>query len=206
MSRRPASPPPAPAERGNCGAPHPGRRRLLARAGLLALGCAVSGMAGLLPAAHASLPELLRRADNWQRWGHGEFTWFGLTIYRATLWVAGDDPQRSPHALKLEYERAIPAERLVRSSIDEMRRLGAGEAALARWQLQLRQVFPDVRKGDVITGVHVPGVGARFYHQDRHQGDIEDPEFAARFFAIWLDPRSRDPELRASLLRRPADS
>ena len=33
--------------------------------------------------------------------------------------------------------------------------------------------------------------------------EIADPEFARRFFAIWLDPQTSAPALRAALLRRP---
>lgn len=181
----------------------PRRRTAPWRASLAAAVCAL-GLAVSHPlVASTPLPEALRSTDNWQRWGSGEFTWFGLSLYRATLWVAGDDPARAPHALYLAYSRDIPANRLVSSSLDEMRRLGASDADLSRWEGVLRRIFPDVRRGETITGVHVPGSGARFYHENRHLGDVDDPEFAARFFAIWLDPRSRAEDLRASLLRRP---
>jgi len=43
-------------------------------------------------------------------------------------------------------------------------------------------------------------VGCRFYVGDQLQHEIRDPEFAEAFFAIWLDPRTRDPELRQQLL------
>jgi hypothetical protein len=35
------------------------------------------------------------------------------------------------------------------------------------------------------------------------RGEIAEPEFARLFFAIWLDPRTSAPDLRAALLRRP---
>lgn len=165
---------------------------------------AVLALALALPVS-AGLPETLRNADNWQRWGSGEMSWLGFRLYRATLWVAAGEGgiERQPHALELQYRRDIDDERLVRSSIDEMRRLGATEPQLKVWEHDLRRIFPAVREGETITGVHVPGVGARFYHQSRHLGDIEDAEFARRFFSIWLDPNSRAPDLRSALLRRP---
>ena len=161
-------------------------------------------LAVTLPAA-ASVPEVLKITDNWQRWGSGEMSWFGHRLYRATLWVGGAAAtiDAAPHALTLEYRRAIDRERLVSTSLDEMQRLGASEAQLLRWGKALRQLFPAVREGETITGVHVPGVGARFYHQSRHLGDIDDADFARFFFAIWLDPRTRASELRTALLRRP---
>jgi hypothetical protein len=48
--------------------------------------------------------------------------------------------------------------------------------------------------------VHLPGKGATFYHQGRITGSIDDAEFAETFFAIWLDPRTREPSLRKALL------
>jgi len=107
-----------------------------------------------------------------------------------------------PFALALTYARAIPRDRLVSTSVSEMKRLGwSDEAQLERWQEELARVFPDVREGDTIVGVSVPGRGARFFHQGRATGEVADAEFARAFFAIWLDERTRVPELRAQLLR-----
>ena len=82
-----------------------------------------------------------------------------------------------------------------------MRRLGVwDEDKLARWEKALTRVFPDVKRGERIVGVHLPGKGAIFYHQGQPTGTIDDPEFADAFFAIWLDPRTREPSLRKALL------
>jgi hypothetical protein len=85
--------------------------------------------------------------------------------------------------------------------MEEMQRLGnAGSEPLARWKVELERVFPDVRSGDVIVGMHLPKRGAEFYHQGKLTGRIDDVEFAGAFFAIWLDERTREPALRARLL------
>lgn len=139
----------------------------------------------------------------WQQWGSGEMRFFGFALYRATLWVAGAGVDNSPHALTLHYRRNISREQLVSASLDEMRRLGGADTTVARWQTDLVRVFPDVKAGERIIGLHLPGQGARFYHQGRLTGEVNDPDFAQRFFAIWLDPRTRSPELRALLLQRP---
>lgn len=164
-------------------------------------------LACFVAAGAQALPEAVRAGEpGWRQWGSGEMTWFGISLYRATLWVAGADPGNSPEsgpiALQLDYRRDIPRERLVQSSLDEMRRLGADEAQLARWAPELRRVFPDVKEGDSIVGVHHPGRGASFYHRGQATGEVIDAEFARRFFAIWLDPETRSPALRAALLKR----
>ena len=151
-----------------------------------------------------ALPDAVRNGEaGWQQWGSGEMSWFGFSLYRATLWVAGSAPETSPSALQLDYLRDISRDRLVQASLEEMRRLGADEAQLQRWEPELRRVFPDVKTGDTIIGVHYPGRGASFFYQGRASGAVADPEFARRFFAIWLDPASRSPTLRAALLKRP---
>ncbi len=40
----------------------------------------------------------------------------------------------------------------------------------------------------------------RFYVNGRLQHEVADAAFADAFFAIWLDPRSRDQKLRRNLL------
>jgi hypothetical protein len=60
-----------------------------------------------------------------------------------------------------------------------------------------------VRKGDTITGFFLPDRGARFYLGSRALGEVADLDFARRFFAIWLDPRTAAPAVRAALLGLP---
>jgi hypothetical protein len=43
----------------------------------------------------------------------------------------------------------------------------------------------------------------RFYCQDIACGEIADAGFGRWFFAIWLDPDSQGPALRARLLQGP---
>lgn len=155
-----------------------------------------------------ALPDVVRPGERaaWQQWGSGELTRLGFRVYRATLWVAGADPGQSPLALQLDYQRDIDAATLVDSSIDEMRRLGASDAALQRWRDELVRVLPDVKKGDSIVAVFRPsgsGAGVVFFHGREQTGEIRELGFGRAFFAIWLDPATRAPELRAALLKRP---
>ncbi len=134
-----------------------------------------------------------------KRWGNGEFRRFGFLVYEATLW-ASDDPQRPPLALRLDYKRAIAGKAIAEASVKEMRRFVADETLLQRWGEQMQRIFPDVKPGDHILGVHGTD-GAHFYQGERLLGRIDTPGFAEAFFAIWLDVRTSAPELRAALLR-----
>lgn len=97
--------------------------------------------------------------------------------------------------------RALDGEAIAERSIEEIERLGAGSAAQrTAWAKLLRSAIPDVAEGDQITGVYRPGQGARFYLNERLLGEVDDPVFSRAFFAIWLDPRTSSPELRAALI------
>lgn len=159
-------------------------------------------LAGAAPAARELPAPVQGAAPPLRALGQGEMRWFGLHLYDATLWVGGErwDPQR-PFALDIRYARDIPRSRLVQSSLDEMRRLSlADDAALGRWGEAMARVFPDVRRGDRLVGVHLPGRGASFYTGDRYLGTVAEEAFAEAFFAIWLDARTREPRLREALL------
>jgi hypothetical protein len=138
--------------------------------------------------------------------GAGRLTWFGLHVYDATLYApAGFEagrPMARPFVLELTYARRLDGKGIADASLDEIERLGFGtQAQRARWREQMRELFPDVDKGRRLAGVNVPGAGARFYFDGRPLGSIDDPAFAQAFFAIWLDQRTRAPQLRESLLK-----
>ena len=136
-----------------------------------------------------------------KRWGNGTFHRFGVLVYEATLW-ASDDPHRPPRALRIDYRRRIAGNVIASASVKEMRRFVTDEARLQRWEEQMQQVFPDVRPGDHLLGIH-GGDGVHFYQENRLLGRIDGADFADAFFAIWLDERTSAPALRAALLRPP---
>ncbi len=168
---------------------------------LALLGASLAAANTRLPIAELSSPDAEVR-----QLGQGRMRWFGLLLYDATLWVSGPVTgtewrwDRS-FALDIRYARDFQGRKLADASVDEIRRLGiADDARLEKWRAFMVAAFPDVTKGQHITGVFRPGIGVEFYHQDRSTGIVRDPEFARAFFSIWLDPRTREPKLRAALL------
>ena len=154
------------------------------------------------PLSAFAVAETAGQRGELRRWGSGEFRRFGFLVYEATLWAA-DDPVRPPLALKLTYRRNIDGELIAEASIKEIRKLGmADKATLNRWGELMTGLFPDVKPGDTIVGHYLPD-GARFTFNEQPLGSIDDPAFARAFFAIWLDPNTSEPDLRAALLTRP---
>ena len=158
-------------------------------------------------AAYAAAPHIEAHVAGARLAGEGDFRWFGLKIYDAQLWVGKDGYQagNSPFALELRYARTLYGAKIAESSRDEIRKLGLGsESEQAAWLAAMRKLFPDVQEGSKITGVYLPAKGARFYFDGKALGEIADPQFARAFFAIWLDPKTSAPALRAALLREAA--
>ena len=174
------------------------------------LGCAL--MFALLNHARAADPvisaptQIQQAIANARLAGEGRFRWFGLSIYDAQLWV-GDkgyqtsSPDTASYALDLRYARAFEGSKIAQSSIDQMRKIGSGsEADYGPWLTQMKAIFPNVVEGSHITGVFLPGIGARFYFNGKTVGEIADPKFAEAFFGIWLSPKTTDASLRKKLL------
>lgn len=138
--------------------------------------------------------------------GSGRLRFLGLSIYDARLWSPQPpaDPLGAPLALELAYTRRLVGRQIAERSLAEMKRQGPlDDATGARWLQAMQQIFPDVADGDRLTGVHRPGEGARFFHNGRFIGEVREPEFARRFFGIWLTPQTSQPALREALLGGP---
>lgn len=142
--------------------------------------------------------------------GEGKLTWFGLRVYDARLYVPARglnlaDLGAEPFALELTYARKLDGKAIAGRSRDEMEKLGAGsDEQRAAWLREMTRIFPDVAAGQTLTGIHLANGATRFYFDGRFIGAIEDAAFGRAFFAIWLDPKTSAPTLRAELLRRAA--
>jgi hypothetical protein len=156
-------------------------------------------------APHVLPPELKTELRGARLLGEGRLRYLGLHVYDIRLWGEADfsvrDLPGSALALELEYARALEGKAIAERSLKEMQGLDSIDAALAeRWLKQMRQIFPDVKKGDRITGVQRPGEAAIFFVNGQPRGEVRDAEFARLFFGIWLSPRTSQPRLREALL------
>jgi len=132
-------------------------------------------------------------------------TFFGLSIYDGWYWAGAHAwTATGPHALDLHYHRNLEGASIAERSVTEIEGIGAGNATQRqRWGEAMRRIFPNVRKGDRITGVNLPPGIVRFFFNGQPIGEIDDPLFARAFFGIWLDPRTSRPEFRKLLLGTP---
>lgn len=140
--------------------------------------------------------------------GQGRLTFLGLNVYGAKLWVTegfkADEFMRASLALELEYARSLVGRLIAERSLAEMKKVGTvPDDKAGSWLAAMTQIFPDVNKGDRITGVHAPGEGLRFFVNGKLRGQVRDAEFARLFIGIWLSPLTSEPQLRQALLGQP---
>lgn len=135
--------------------------------------------------------------------GTERMTYMLWDLYDATLFVPNGVYQPGqPLALKLEYLRHLHGTKIADKSIEEIRRQGYNdEINLAKWHSQLRDIFPDVDKKSVITGVLDKNQVTTFYLNNNKIGTIADPGFGKRFFDIWLGDNTSAPKIRDQLLK-----
>jgi hypothetical protein len=155
--------------------------------------------------APALPPAIAAMAPSLRPQGGGEFRFFGFSVYDGWYWspVRGFSMDH-PLALDLHYKRNLDGHAIAARSVDEIARQGVGTPEQhRRWGDAMRRVFPDVARGDRLTGVSLPPGTARFFLNGRPIGVIEDREFARAFFGIWLDPRTSRPDYRKRLLGEP---
>jgi hypothetical protein len=153
----------------------------------------------------AAAPELKEALPQATLLGQTRLSVWGFKVYDARLWGLPGFSARGyasqPLALELAYLRDFAAADIAARSLKEMGRSAGVSATQARqWTADMLRVFPDVKAGDRILGLHRPGAGASFWVNGQRSGEIADAEFARLFFGIWLSPQTSEPAMRAALL------
>lgn len=134
--------------------------------------------------------------------GQSRLTMFFFKIYDATLYAPlGQFDKNKPFALSLAYLRDFDGADIAERSVDEMQDLGyTNNEQLTRWLVQMEQAFPNIAKGDVLTGMVDEQQHTQFYFNGEATYKISDPLFTQAFFAIWLDDNTSQPKMRKQLL------
>ncbi|MBT5332203.1 MAG: hypothetical protein HOL48_10535 [Porticoccaceae bacterium] len=122
---------------------------------------------------------------------------YDLTLYAEERPFMGSPP----YALEIAYNKGFTADLIADKSIALIREQNFDdEMRLAEWHSQLINIFPDVSKGTVLTGIYTDEKETAFYCDGEYIGEIKDPEFGLYFFNIWLGEDSSEPKLRRELI------
>ena len=179
------------------------RRMLLSSLMVAALGA--PAWAQTIPGSEDVRPELEAALPQHRLIGKGRLTKWGFQVYDAMLWAMpgfkSENLPAQPFALELAYLRDFSSKDIAERSIIEMRRSATiSEEQAKTWINEMQRVIPDIKKGDRVTGIHRPGIGAQLLVNGKSSGEIRDVEFARLFFGIWLSPKTSEPKVRAALL------
>jgi len=180
----------------------PASRRRATRPAALTMAAAMAMALAAGPATAAADAADGAAADGLEVVGQGEYSWFGLRVYQASLatetgrfsdWT---DTERA--RFEIYYHRDVSASKLIDIAREEWDRLGVD--APPRWFGWLRQLLPDVREGDTLSCLVLPDERTVFYHNGEKTGEVAEPGFGPAFLAIWLHPEARAADLRRALL------
>ncbi len=134
--------------------------------------------------------------------GSGRLTYLLWEVYDARLFTPrGTWKNTPPYALELHYLMSLDGKKIAERSVDEMRGQGfADKSKLDIWQQEMTRIFPNVKKGDTITGIFDAEGTTLFYLNQKLIGKVADPSFGEYFFGIWLNDKTSEPKLRKQLL------
>ncbi|WP_181880956.1 chalcone isomerase family protein [Crenobacter cavernae] len=160
-------------------------------------------VAAITPVWAALPPPLAGRQPSLKARGSGDMRWAGFKLYEATLYTeaGGVFDWARPFALELRCARDFDGDQIAEVSRGEIDRVRPTPDQRSRWSAAVRRLFPSLNAGDVIVGAMDAG-GVAFWHNGRFLGRVNEPAFARRFFGIWLDAATSEPDLRESLLGR----
>jgi len=145
--------------------------------------------------------------------GMRKATFLKVNVYVGALYVtrASHDPQPlidpgAPAELILHFVRNVGAgdlknawkEGFERVAKDQMATLGARVTMLNSW-------MSDIKTGQRLTFVRLPGTGIQVSFNGIVKGTITGDDFSRAFISIWLGKEPPNPELKVGLLGGPCD-
>lgn len=139
--------------------------------------------------------------------GVREVTFLRVDVYVAGLYlekrsdnaeaIIGSEQVKRLHVVMLRDVERNDAITAWRKSIQEngadMAKLGSRFDQFASW-------LGDLKEGDRLSFLYVPGRGVSVAHRGKHKGTIAGADFAAALFSIWLGAHPADGDLKRQLL------
>lgn len=145
---------------------------------------------------------IIKKISDAKMVGVGRMSFMFWDVYDATLYTSnGQWPTDKPFILSLRYFRDFDGLDIADRSIHEMRGQGfKDEEMLKKWHKEMKDIFPNVKNGTVLSAVFVPGKYTEFFENDRSIGIIKGDEFLRQFSGIWLNEKTSESDLRKKLL------
>lgn len=141
--------------------------------------------------------------------GLRERTIFKVNVYVAGLYLerrstSAEEIIRSEQVKRLDVVllRDVERDDLMEVFREALQRNGADMERLAARIARFESCLSDLKEGDSLTFLYVPGAGLTVLLRGRATGTIAGADFAGSLFSIWLGPKPADPSLKNQLLHR----
>ena len=134
--------------------------------------------------------------------GEGTLTVLFFKVYDVRL-LADSKPfsWKNKFQLEFEYKRSITKERIIDSSIKELKRQqNVTEHNLEEWTTYLEEVIQPLQEGIKATIKWNPQGTITFQNEGAKSVTIKDESFARSYINIWLGEETSQPKLRSQLL------
>ncbi|MBW4050758.1 MAG: hypothetical protein HIU85_04730 [Proteobacteria bacterium] len=138
---------------------------------------------------------------------------FKVSVYVVALYLT--EPSSDPHLipqsdtpseLVLQFIRRVSAHQLRRSWEEGFgRNFPEHPPALEKGLAQLNSWVTDVRSGQRMTFIRIPGTGMQVDINGTVKGIIAGDEFSKAFLSIWFGDSPQTPELKRGLLGGPCE-
>ena len=159
--------------------------------------------------SYASAAQASLEWKNWSMVGQAQLSVLFFDVYQSRLltpngvYQSSDDLSPHPLALAIDYQRDISSQQLLEATDEQWEKLGYQTPMRKQWLVQLKSIFPDIKKGQQLAYV-TDGQTGQFYYQHKGQvdaiGTISDETLNDAFLAIWLSPNTQYPKLRKQLI------
>lgn len=139
------------------------------------------------------------QAEVWQLVGQASLTVLWFDVYDARLETLNGrfESVDKPLRLTLDYKRDIDRDDLLKETAKQLKPFTSVQKRQA-WIAQLRDIWPNIRKGDQLIFQSLPSKSG-FIYNESWIGGVNDSEFASGFAQIWLSDESEYPRLARQL-------
>ncbi|MBU2891869.1 chalcone isomerase family protein [Colwellia sp. D2M02] len=108
--------------------------------------------------------------------------------------------EKSPSLLfEIQYLRDITKQDLITRTIEQWQHLAITAEQYNKFIPVLEAIWPDIKTDDSLA-LLIDNNLSHFYFNGNHIGTIAHASFGPLFTAIWLDPNTSQPKLRAKLI------
>ena len=185
------------------------RTSIIVAAGALALSTAAAPPLAARELAGVNMPETLPAGDKTIKLnglGLRKKAIFKVYVGGLYLTTASKDAAAilaadEPKAVRMQFLRDLKKTQLTEAFSEGFEANAKEKAAAQKAALdRMLALVPDVKEGETMTFVYVPGKGTTLFSGEKALGTFEGKDFADAVFLLWLGPKPPSEDLKKGML------